>query len=151
MNWRTFLGSSLWSLVILAFGVMIGVGGFTFTYAKGLSYMSDDPAACINCHVMRENYNSWTVSSHRNASCNDCHVPHDALGKYLAKAEHGFAHSWAFTFNDVQVIRIKPRSQAAVQENCIRCHEPMVSEITQAQHDTNDFCTRCHRGVGHGF
>jgi len=34
-------------------GVVIGVGGYTFIYAKGYSYLTNDPAACANCHVMQ--------------------------------------------------------------------------------------------------
>ena len=30
-------------------------------------------------------------------TCNDCHVPHDFLGKYTSKASNGFWHSAHFT------------------------------------------------------
>jgi cytochrome c nitrite reductase small subunit len=33
-------------------GLAVGVGGYTFVYAKGYSYLTNDPAACANCHVM---------------------------------------------------------------------------------------------------
>ena len=33
-------------------GIPVGVGAFTFVYAKGFSYLSPDPRACVNCHVM---------------------------------------------------------------------------------------------------
>src|SRR5688572_23773077 len=35
----------------IAIGAAAGVGGFTFVYAEGASYLTDDPAACANCHV----------------------------------------------------------------------------------------------------
>lgn len=142
-----------WALTTLALGVLIGVAGFTFSYAKGSSYLVDDPNACVNCHVMREEFNSWQVSVHRSVTCNDCHVPHDLVGKYVTKAEHGVRHSWVFTLGDPQVIRIKPSSLEIVQENCIRCHETKVSPMLQFQsgHESNDRCTHCHRGVAHGF
>ena len=41
-------------LVALGAGVALGVGGYTFVYARGASYLTNDPAACVNCHVMRE-------------------------------------------------------------------------------------------------
>ncbi len=45
------------SLVIAtAIGVLAGIGGFTFVYAKGGSDLTDDPAACVNCHIMREQF-----------------------------------------------------------------------------------------------
>ena len=37
-------------------GVAAGVGGFTFVYARGASYLTNDPRACANCHVMNEQY-----------------------------------------------------------------------------------------------
>ena len=50
---------------------------YTFAYARGWAYMTDDPRACANCHVMNEQYDGWIKSSHRSvAVCNDCHVPH---------------------------------------------------------------------------
>ena len=85
------------SIPLLAFcallGAFAGGGGFTFYYAKGYSYLSNDPVACVNCHIMREQFDSWMGSSHRNvAVCNDCHIPHTFPPKYLVKADNGF---WA--------------------------------------------------------
>jgi cytochrome c nitrite reductase small subunit len=47
-----------------AIGVVAGVGGFTFVYGKGTSYLTNDPAACANCHIMQEPYDGWTKASH---------------------------------------------------------------------------------------
>ena len=88
------------SLVLLAVfaGLLLGVGGYTFLYAEGLSYMSDDPEVCVNCHIMQPQYDSWQKSSHHAvAVCVDCHLPHDFLGKYIAKADNGWHHSKGFT------------------------------------------------------
>jgi cytochrome c nitrite reductase small subunit len=41
-------------LVLFAGSVGAGVGTFTFGYARGFSYLSADPRACVNCHVMNE-------------------------------------------------------------------------------------------------
>ena len=66
--------------VSLLLGVFFGSGMFTFITARGYSYMSDDPAVCVNCHVMRDQYDGWRHGSHHAvASCNDCHIPHDNL------------------------------------------------------------------------
>jgi cytochrome c nitrite reductase small subunit len=37
-------------------GLLVGLGLYTFVYAKGASYLTNDPAACVNCHVMNEQY-----------------------------------------------------------------------------------------------
>ena len=55
-----------------AIGMVTAVGGYTFIYAKGYSYLTNDPAACANCHVMEDHYRAWMKSSHRAvAACND--------------------------------------------------------------------------------
>lgn len=135
-------------------GIFLGVSGFTFVEGKGLSYLSNDPNTCVNCHIMREQHDSWQKSSHHAvAVCNDCHVPHDFLGKYYTKAEHGFRHSWGFTFQNFhEPIQIKASSLAAVQDNCIRCHSALVSDISHYSNVVADQtnCIRCHSSVGHG-
>ena len=79
-------------------GATIGIGGYTFIYAKGASYLGHDSSACANCHIMRDQYDGWIKGSHRAvAECNDCHAAHDLLGKYSTKAINGFRHSLAFT------------------------------------------------------
>lgn len=135
-------------------GVFFGMGGYTFYYARGASYLSDDPGACVNCHIMREVYSGWQKGPHHAvAVCNDCHTPHALLPKYLVKAENGFHHSRAFTFQDFQEpIRIRPKNSRVLQDNCLRCHGEFLSGIaphgTLPGDDVN--CVRCHAGVGHG-
>src|SRR5690349_14990155 len=96
---RNVWGLSLAGLLLSSLvGIFIGVGTYTFSYAEGASYMSNDPAACVNCHIMRDQFEGWQKGPHHaNATCNDCHVPYDFVGKYMAKAEHGWRHSKAFT------------------------------------------------------
>lgn len=61
--------------ISVAVGLAVGLGGFTFVYAKGASYLQNDPAACVNCHIMSDQYTAWNKSSHRSvAVCNDCHA-----------------------------------------------------------------------------
>jgi len=36
-------------LAAALFGVVAGIGGYTFIYAKGGSYLTTDPAASANC------------------------------------------------------------------------------------------------------
>src|SRR5512139_1760454 len=91
----------LWIWIALAglFGGVVGLGGFTFTYASGLSYLSNDPAACVNCHIMNDQWDRWNRGTHHAvATCNDCHTPHDSIvTKYAVKGINGFRHSLAFT------------------------------------------------------
>ena len=67
----------------VALGLAAGIGLYTFRYAEGLSYFSTEPAACMNCHIMRPQYDSWLKSSHHDvATCIDCHLPHTLFAKY---------------------------------------------------------------------
>jgi cytochrome c nitrite reductase small subunit len=103
---------------LLAAAVLVGIAGglgvYTFVYAKGYSYITNDPAACANCHIMNEQYSGWLKASHRSvAVCNDCHVPHSFVGKYWTKARNGFWHSYYFTTQTFEEpIRATPVSRA---------------------------------------
>lgn len=136
-------------------GGLLGVGSFTFHYGEGWSYFSTDPTTCVNCHIMQPHYDTWQKSSHHAvATCVDCHLPHDFPHKYIAKADNGFNHSWAFTFQDFhEPIEIKPRNRRILEQNCRHCHEAMVHQML-AHHEAVDRadmieCVHCHAGVGH--
>lgn len=139
-------------LLCLALGVLAGVGLFTFGYAKGFSYLSNDPKACMNCHVMTEQYDSWVKSSHHKAAtCNDCHTPHAFPFKYIEKSRNGWNHSKAFTLqNFPEPIRITKHNLRILEKNCMECHATLVSEIASHKDlKKGTRCTECHRSVGH--
>ena len=135
-------------------GMFAGLGTYTFTYARGLSYFSNDPLACMNCHIMREHFDGWQKSPHHAvATCNDCHTPHAFIPKYLSKAENGFWHSKGFTLQDFhEPIMIRPHNSAVLQHNCVTCHEQVVDGINTHRGDPQRMldCVHCHREVGHG-
>ena len=141
-------------ILALLLGALGGMGAYTMQYASGLSYMSNDPAACKNCHIMNDQYDSWRKGGHRAvATCNDCHVPTDLVGKYMAKASNGYHHSKGFTFQDFhEPVMIKPGNSQILQDNCIRCHGDFVHEIVHGSTSGPNAvrCVHCHRGVGHG-
>ena len=133
-------------------GIPAGVGAFTFVYAKGYSYLSTDPRTCLNCHVMRPQYEAWLKSGHRHTTvCVDCHLPERGLVKWVAKADQGFRHSLAFTLqNFKEPIEIKPWDRDIVQANCLRCHADFVHAVTVAPVRGDLDCLHCHAGAGHG-
>jgi cytochrome c nitrite reductase small subunit len=156
----THTGQILVVLFVLACGLIVGLGSYTFKYAQGLSYFSKDPRACANCHIMRPQYDSWQKASHHaSAACVDCHLPSSFIPKYLAKASNGWHHSKGFTLQNFQEpIRIKPGNSAILQANCVRCHTDTVHAITSLsgsptarQKERNELnCVHCHANVGHG-
>ena len=166
-------GKVRWAALVLvvALGAFAGAGIFVFDHSQATSYLSDDPKACVNCHVMREQFDGWARSSHHAAAtCNDCHTPHGGLEKWQMKAVHGARHSYGFTFDSFhEPIQIKADSLATVERNCLRCHEELAGNIgpwgvqahARSEKTGTDFqsgsltakatsCVHCHAGVGHG-
>lgn len=146
--------------VIILLGIFTGLALFILRVSKAHSYLSNDPRACVNCHIMAPQYATWSHSSHRQwASCNDCHVPHDnPFVSYYFKAKDGLRHATYFTLRlEPQVIQIKHAGIEVVQDNCKRCHEFLITDsklraYTQAYHHYRDdrLCWECHRETPHG-
>lgn len=133
-------------------GLIGGIGAFTFGYGKGFSYMSNDPTACANCHVMQDHFDSWQKSSHHHvATCNDCHLPHNFVGKWYVKSENGFFHSLAFTTQSYHdPIQIKPRNRVVTQNTCLHCHQDIVHQMLPEEANGQMLqCIQCHADVGH--
>lgn len=132
-------------------GVLIAVGGYTFIYAKGYAYLTNDPAACANCHVMENHYRAWMKSSHRAvAVCNDCHTPPGLVPKYTTKALNGFNHSLAFTTGRFpEPLRITGRNASITETACRKCHHDIVEAIEGLEPKNPLSCVRCHSTVGH--
>ena len=133
-------------------GMLIAVGGYTFIYARGYSYLTNDPAACANCHVMENHFRAWVKSSHRAvAVCNDCHTPPGLIPKYTTKAINGFNHSLAFTTGRFhEPLQITTRNTNVTEKACRKCHEAIVSAIEGPSPEKNRLsCIRCHSTVGH--
>jgi cytochrome c nitrite reductase small subunit len=133
-------------------GIAAGLGGYTFIYARGNSYLTNDPKACINCHVMDDYYNAWTKGSHHQAAaCNDCHAPHAFVGKWMTKGINGWNHSLAFTTQRFhEPIQISPRNRAITENQCRQCHQPIVQMIDHGSTGKDRLdCLRCHSTVGH--
>ena len=166
-------GSTLAVVAAVLFGLVAGIGAYTFVYARGYSYLTDDPAACANCHIMREHFDAWTKASHRAvAGCNDCHTPANFVGKYATKASNGFWHSYYFTLGGFpDPLRATPGAQRVTEARCRGCHgtiteqidpptrtrhvalgpdgQRAASQVADAHADPSARCVRCHRYVGH--
>ena len=102
---------------------------------------------------MDEQYEGWLKASHRSvATCNDCHTPHNFVGKYYTKAKNGFWHSFYFTTDTFpEPIRATPSSRRITEAACRHCHQPIVEAMGTPAHAGSDeiSCIRCHGSVGH--
>jgi cytochrome c nitrite reductase small subunit len=152
---------SAWMFYVnVLIAVFIGIFGYTLYVSNAVSYLSDDPKTCVNCHVMRPEFATWQHSSHREvATCNDCHVPqNNVFNKYYFKAKDGLRHATIFTLRiEPQVIKMHEAGQAVVQENCKGCHQKVNEEVNlrlisfeDKVHDNGKLCWDCHREVPHG-
>ena len=142
----------LFILIGVGLGASIGLGGYTFHYAKGSSYLTNDPKACMNCHVMKEQYDGWSRGSHRAvATCNDCHAPQDLIPKYWVKARNGFWHSFYFTTGSFhEPIRIGAKNLEVTEQACRHCHGAVTHAIGETSSGREPLkCTHCHSSVGH--
>jgi cytochrome c nitrite reductase small subunit len=146
---------TLQSIVLgVMIGLAVGLGSYTFVYARGYSYLLNDPQSCANCHVMQEQFDGWEKSSHRSvATCNDCHTPPGLIAKYATKASNGFWHSFAFTTGRFhEPIQIKSHNKEVTEKACRKCHQDIVEAIEGPHSDKGGdetSCLRCHRNVGH--
>lgn len=150
-------------LIVIFFillGITAGLAAYAIYASRAYSYLLDDPAACINCHVMVPSYQSWSRTSHAQwATCNDCHVPHDnILRKYAFKAKDGLRHAAMFTFDVIpQAPRPTAESSSVIMENCVRCHTQLNTALVKTgtvayadtQHGQGKACWDCHRQVPH--
>ncbi|MEZ5949421.1 MAG: cytochrome c nitrite reductase small subunit [Planctomycetaceae bacterium] len=153
--WKFVLGRRSLKLmygVVALLGMLCGVGVFTFGYGQGASYLSNNPQSCANCHIMQAHFDDWQKSSHHHvAACNDCHLPHDPLGKWVTKLDNGFFHSLAFTLDNFhEPIQIKERNRRVAEASCLHCHKDFVHEIRGNERPEEMLsCLHCHQGMGH--
>jgi cytochrome c nitrite reductase small subunit len=142
-------------------GVVVGLGGLFMYLLRFHTYLADDSAACVNCHIMSPYYATWSHSSHgRDATCNDCHVPHENIAKkYLFKGMDGMKHvAYFVTHSERQAIMAEDASAEVIMNNCIRCHTQLNQELVKtgridymmAKRGEGKACWDCHRNVPHG-
>ena len=147
--------------LIVCAGIVIGLGALFLYLLRAHTYIADDPSACVNCHIMTPYYASWSHSSHgRDATCNDCHVPHQNLAmKYGFKDMDGMKHvAYFVTHSERQAIMAEDMSAQVIMDNCIRCHTQLNQEFVKTgrmgymktKRDEGKACWDCHRNVPHG-
>lgn len=155
-------GKAMKYVATLSVVVAVGLFAYVVKASNMISYLSSDPKVCINCHTMNTHYATWQHSSHRaRATCVECHLPRDSfVNKMLAKSRDGLKHSVAMTLRTYGLnIRATENASDRIQENCIMCHQEMVSQIAinsslyqdeGHKSSVDSRCWDCHREVPHG-
>jgi len=142
-------------------GLIVGLACLIGYLLRMHTYLGDNPTACVNCHIMTPYYATWSHSSHgRDATCNDCHVPHSSTAaKYLFKGMDGMKHvAYFVTHSERQAIMAEDMSAEVIMDNCIRCHKQLNQEFVktgritfmEAKRGEGKACWDCHRNVPHG-
>jgi hypothetical protein len=57
-------------------------------------------------------------------------LPHNFIGKYIAKADNGWHHSKGSTLQNFHApIMIKAPNAGILQNNCLACHEDLAHQL----------------------
>ncbi|MCP4132091.1 MAG: cytochrome c nitrite reductase small subunit [bacterium] len=121
---------------------------FVFWGPPALLEKTSTPDFCNSCHVMNYQHEDWFMTGlHRNIRCVDCHLPNNnALNHFIWKGIDGMKDVIYFHTNIFsEPIEISSHGKKAIQENCIRCHDGMVTMINVEERN----CWDCHRRVHH--
>ena len=132
-------------LFVLAGGLVVAL--FLAFGPPKLLAKSDQPAFCLQCHVMESQFDAWShAGAHRRKMCVDCHLPNDnAAVHYVWKAIDGMKDVAAFHSGRIpERITLSDHGAEVVQRNCIRCHQETISQM-----DTTRQCWTCHRQLRH--
>lgn len=159
--WKNALSYGQKAGLIISGGIIVGLAALFMYLLRFHTYLADDPGACVNCHIMTPYYATWSRSSHaRDATCNDCHVPHGNIArKYFFKGMDGMKHvAYFVTHSERQAISAETASAGVIMDNCIRCHAQLNQEFVKtgrisymlAKAGQGMACWDCHRHVPHG-
>ena len=137
-------------LLGLVFGLLAGLGGYTFVYAKGRRTW---PTTGRVRQLPRDAgpFRRLGKSSHRAvAVCNDCHAPHALIPKYVTKARNGFGTRWPSRPGNHDPIQVTPCNAAIAAKACRTVTPPSSRPSTPpAPGRTSWLIIRCHGTVGH--
>lgn len=135
---------------IIAAGIVFFVFLFIMFGPPDMFGKTSQPDYCNSCHVMNDQFESWFMTGlHRNIKCVDCHLPNTSGVRYFVwKGIDGMKDLFMFhTGIYSEKIGISSHGKKIVKENCLRCHEGMVSVMNTDERD----CWSCHRRVNHTF
>lgn len=117
----------------------------------GIIRYTSSPQFCNSCHVMNHQYEHWRLTGlHREITCVECHLPNNNSANHLLwKAIDGTKDVVLFTTGlfDQNDIRATNHAKKVLKQNCIRCHNEMVSLMNTEKRK----CWSCHRRVQHTY
>ncbi|MCC6443985.1 MAG: NapC/NirT family cytochrome c [Armatimonadetes bacterium] len=130
-------------------GIVIAVAGATY----GI-HATSQPVFCTGCHEMKNHFQTWQVSTHREVGCEECHVMPGFQNMLKTKL---MANKMV-----LQHFRGGKETEAiqghVPDVNCKKCHKTAADlvayhgiKITHSKHwNMGVGCTFCHSRVVHG-
>lgn len=111
----------------------------------------DGPVFCGQCHVMQEQVDTYLHSAHQfDATCGDCHIPHDLVYGAAYKAFTGTRDIVAVVTSTVPGgIRTTFHGKKVIQQNCLRCHGDLLEQVGDTVSEGGKNCFDCHRHTPH--
>jgi nitrate/TMAO reductase-like tetraheme cytochrome c subunit len=173
---RTLRAPSRYSLgILLAVGLVlgvVGVVGFEWTMAA-----TNTNEFCVSCHELRDNALAEFIGTphHTNqsgvqATCGDCHVPHEFLPKMWRKIRSAAEvyHHFKGTVDtsekyDAYRMTMARKTWASMHANdsrqCRYCHDEASWDLERQSEKAREYhssarsngktCIACHKGLAH--
>jgi nitrate/TMAO reductase-like tetraheme cytochrome c subunit len=148
-NWNNPINR--WKLLLLGLlgCVIIFSGGY------GILAFTNSPAFCANCHEMAPEYSTYTISTHKQISCVQCHIKPGFKNMALHKIKslkEVYYHAIGAPNQIVQT-----EEEAVISQNCLQCHSKnrlvTASKDLKVNHNGHIEkgipCITCHAGVVH--
>jgi len=131
-------------LAVVAMGILNGYKYFQFA--------KSDPQFCELCHLMKESYKSWQISSHKEIACQKCHA-------MTLIAQNSLLLSYVVSGHNKETSQ--KHGSIAPWESCRDCHlgdaaQGSISMRKSYGHARHVFmeeidCKKCHTANTHNF
>ncbi|MGY0218988.1 NapC/NirT family cytochrome c [Endozoicomonadaceae bacterium StTr2] len=160
---------------LIIFGIVFGLASWgTFNWTMNATSTEE---FCISCHELEQNAYAelqdtihYSNSTGTRATCGDCHIPHDFVGKVLRKIEAAREVYGHFTgiidtpekYEEHRLAmaeRVWDKMQANDSAACRHCHVNLETSLDnqyewarvnhQKMIDENLTCIDCHQGIAH--
>jgi cytochrome c-type protein NapC len=161
----------------LAIALLIGVGALLMWAGSTALHMTNSTAFCISCHEMQaNNYAEYAETIHAKnrtgvqATCADCHVPHDTIGMLKRKA-FAAGDVWHHLLGTIDTkekfeahradlaSRVWRHMKTTDSQECRNCHQTQAMDskvqgltaIKQHKRMSTEqkTCIDCHYGIAH--
>ncbi len=147
-------------ILLLSISVIAGI--VLVSFGTTYTYWNSTPAdkTCASCHEIAIRVHSFSMSTHRNLQCKECHGTALSNGIHSLKEKGMMVVNHALNRN-TENIRMSEEQVLGVMDNCKRCHTAEFSKWTSGGHSIdyqhvflnkkhnsteqlNYDCLRCH-------